>query len=388
MVIYKNKKKLCIVSSVGSSIDAFMLSHIYTLKKSFSIAVVVGDSYGAHSNIGVKRIRITRKINILSDLMALYELIKYIKFEKFDIVLSLMPKSGLLSMMAACFSGVGVRVHFFTGQVWANKMFISKYLLKSIDKLLIKCSTDILVDSKSQIDFLRKENVLLQQEGQVLGDGSISGVNLDKFKSNLCVRKKMRSALGILDNEIVFMYLGRVNKDKGILELQRTFCKLFDKHDHIKLVIVGQLEDIKFKNKISELLNNDNVIHKFGFCKNPEIIMNSADVMVLPSHREGFGTIVIEAASMNIPTIGSNIYGLQDSIVDSVTGLLHKVADVDDMFLKYSHIINNRGKIQILGNNARQRVVSNFSDKEISLLLSDFLTNKFVSYSLYTEDKK
>ena len=121
-----------------------------------------------------------------------------------------------------------------------------------------------------------------------------------------------------------------------------------------------------------------------------ENIINIADVLVLPSYREGFGAIVIEAASMHIPTIGSNIYGLQDSINDKETGLLHDVANVEDMIVKYSDLIENRSNIIELGNKAYKRVREDFDDNIISkskteeniIILYTIVDNSLAKYEL------
>lgn len=371
-------KKICIVSTVGFVLDSFMLKHIESLRTIGEVTVVIGNNDSIKNDVKQEYIKIGRKINLMQDIKSLFELYKFFKVNDFDLVLSLMPKSGLLAMVASCFLKVDTRIHFFTGQVWATKKGFFRGLLKYMDKITVNCSTHIFVDSKSQKEFLLNENVLHKSKGFVLHEGSISGVDINKFQFNTDIRKELRKEYNFLDGEIVFTFLGRITKDKGILDLIDTFKKLFSKYSNIKLLILGPIEDIDLKSKLHDFAKNENVVLELEYCKNPENILNVTDVLVLPSYREGFGTVVIEAASMGIPTIGSNIYGLTDAIIDNQTGLLHNVADVEDMFNKYSTIIDNRLKMKELGKNAYIRVHKDFRDDFISKKFLDFIEDKLI----------
>ncbi|RXJ69011.1 glycosyltransferase family 1 protein [Halarcobacter ebronensis] len=369
------KKRICIVSTTGSVVNAFMLRHIEYLKNEYDVTVVLGDDIPLKVDVKVKKIKIIRKIDLMQDIKSLYKLLKYFKKKKFDLVLSIMPKSGLLSMISAMLVGINIRLHFFTGQVWATKKGFFKTLLKYMDKVIVKCSTNILVDSNSQKEFLESEKVL-DSRGSILNKGSISGVNTNYFKPNINLKNELRKKYNIVDSEIVFMYLGRINIDKGVIELADTFLSLFNKFSKVKLVLMGPLEDLTIKEKIKELLINENVIYDFSYINNPQEILNLADILVLPSHREGFGTIVIEAAALKVPTIGSNIYGLSDSIVDKQTGVLHKVNDIEDMVKQYSNIILNKNLINQMGENAYKRVQKDFLDETLSLALLNYIREK------------
>ena len=369
-------KKICIVSTVGFVIDSFMAIHIRNLQKNHEVTLVIGNDDLVGIDVPIERINISRSIDIGKDLKSMYELYRYFQKNKFDLVLSLMPKAGLLSMMASCFAKSNVRIHYFTGQVWATKKGLFRSLLKRMDYLTVLCSTNILVDSESQKIFLLAEGILSPLKGDVLHEGSISGVNIEKFRFNNSLRELLRRKYEVSENEILFLYLGRINRDKGLLELREVFLKLEQNFSNVKLGIFGPLEDENIVDEIQELLEKDNVVGELSYCVNPQSVLNMADVFVMPSHREGFGTVVVEAASMGIPTIGSNIYGLSDSIIDNNTGLLHRVADIEDMFLKYSNLITNREKIRELGINAHKRVVKDFQDEFISKIFVTYIESK------------
>lgn len=370
-------KKICIVATTGSVINAFMLKHIAYLKEEFDVFIILGDSYEIKADCNIYQIPIARQIRIFQDIQALYKLYTIFEKENFDIVFSLMPKSGLLAMLASYLAGIKCRIHFFTGQVWVTKKGFFRIFLKLLDKLLVKSSTGILVDSATQLNFLRKENILNASEGSILNKGSISGVSFNKFKFNNEKREELRKRYDIKNSDYVFIFLGRINRDKGIIELSEAFLELFNQYNNIKLVIAGPIED-KFilEGAVAKVVENQNVISLFYYIEHPEEIFNIADVLVLPSYREGFGTVVLEAAAMGIPTVGSRIYGLEDSIQDTQTGLLHNVGDINDMIIKYIFLINNPNMIRYLGDNAKKRAYDDFLDEHISSLLLKYLNER------------
>lgn len=367
-------KKLCIVVSTPMTVKAFLIKHIKQLAEDFDVTVVSNTDLdlNVEYNINCKtqKVTIDRKIHILNDIKSIISLYSFLKREKFDLVLSVSPKAGLISAISSFLAKIKVRVHFFTGQVWVTKKGPFRFLLKSLDKLIATLNTNILIDSPSQKKFLIDENVVSKNKSKVLLSGSISGVDINKFKVNKNLKKELKKSYKIED-DIIFMFIGRLNIDKGILDLVSVFDKLFLKHDNIRLFLIGPDEE-NIEEKIPTFLNNKNVI-RIDYVSNPEEILNIADILVLPSYREGFGTIVIESAAMGIPCIASDIYGLKDAIVHTKTGYLHEVKNLDAMYDKYEYVINNSHKISELGNNAQKRILNEFRDNLLSNELDEYL---------------
>ena len=163
------------------------------MSKSFHISLIA-NFYNTDSNIlndlplkEVYSFEIVRKISVFRDFSCLLKLIHFFYKNKFDAIHSVSPKAGLLGTLAGFVSFIPVRIHTFTGQVWHTKKGITKIILKNIDRLIVACATKILVDGRSQISFLKK-NQIIRNKGLVLGNGSISGVEIKKFSPSKSVR--------------------------------------------------------------------------------------------------------------------------------------------------------------------------------------------------------
>tara|TARA_B110000238_G_C16116615_1_gene435165 strand:- start:199 stop:1227 length:1029 start_codon:yes stop_codon:yes gene_type:complete len=319
--------------------------------------------------VKIINLAIVREINLFSDLFALFQLILIFRKNNFSLVHSVSPKAGLLSAIAAWAVRVPIRLHTFTGQVWVTKKGISKWILKLLDKLIIALNTKILVDSISQEEFLIKENLLNARDALVLGSGSLSGVDLQRFKPSIKQRKAVRHELNISSDCIVFLFLGRIKKDKGVFELAKSFKNISLNNNNIALLIVGPDED-NLVQKLSDILDFSIEYTRFiDFTKTPEKYMMASDIFVLPSYREGFGSVIIEAASCGIPSIGSDIYGLSDAIQGDETGILIPVMSEKDLEEAMIKLLNNNNLRIKMGEMAYHHAKDNFSQDKITMLL-------------------
>ncbi|MNQ88204.1 putative glycosyltransferase EpsD [compost metagenome] len=331
---------------------------------------------------------ITRKISLISDLHALLTLFSIFKANKFDAVHSVTPKAGLLSMVAAKIAGVSNRHHTFTGQVWATKSGLSRFILKLLDKITFTSSSFALVDSPSQRDFLISEKVIKASDSCVLADGSISGVDTSRFHPNPEMRKKIRNQHDISEDSFVFLYLGRLNREKGIQELIQAFSMLKSKKSKFYMMLVGPDEEEIIKRLEHEISAATSYIVTVGYTKTPEHYMSAADVFCLPSHREGFGTVILEAAASGIPAIGSNIYGVSDAISDGITGLLHEKKCHLDLAKKMQQLLDDRSLTKALGNNALNRAQNKFSSARVTDAMVRFYKEKIPGEATQKEEYK
>ncbi len=376
--------KIAIVTSSPITINVFLRDLILHLSVSHQVTVITNVNSESElilsgDNISIRPIKIPRKISYWYDLKALSELLRLFNKNNFDLVYSVTPKAGFLAMLATFLTGVRCRVHIFTGQVWVTKIGKERVVLKNIDKLISRFATHLLADSSSQMQFLIDNKLVDERKIKVLGNGSISGVNLKQFLSNNTIRSDVRLDLKIDVNDIVFLFLGRLDPDKGITVLVDAFKLLISKFDNVKLIIAGPDEANMREIICRRMGGNSDFVRYVGFTNNPEHYMNAADVLCLPSYREGFGTVVIEAAAVGIPAIGSNIYGISDAIIDNVTGLLFPVRDVTALFEAMQTMVQDEKARKQLGCSAKLRAVERFSQEFVTSLFLQFFEEIFNS---------
>lgn len=368
---------IAFIVSTPITAKAFLVGHMRELLKFNEVTLIANfthkdKEYFTNNMPSLKLIDvgIPRKISLISDFLSLIKMIVILKTQKFDLVHSVTPKAGLIGSIAGKILGVNYRIHTFTGQVWCNEKGIYRLLLKFMDRLTARCVTHVLVDSSSQRDFLVDEGVVSIPQSRVLGSGSISGVDIARFSFDQRSRSSIRNSLGLSDDHFVYLFLGRINRDKGILELLEAFSMVKQRNPRkdISLLAVGPDEDNLIKNQ-----NICDVIY-VDYTDNPEQYFSVADVFCLPSHREGFGSVIIEAAAAKVPSIGSDIYGICDAIVDGYSGLLHNCMDSLDLALKMETLLLDVRLKGVLGGNARKRALSEFTSEKSTNDLVNFYT--------------
>jgi glycosyltransferase involved in cell wall biosynthesis len=361
-------KKIALVVTTPLSFNVFYKEHINYLKKYYDVTLIANFDLDCCDIECVKKIHINiqRKPSIIADIKALYNLICIFKIEKFDLVHSTTPKAGLLTQIAGRLSNIKVRLHTFTGQVWANKTGYKRKILKVIDRIIGYLPTHLLTDSHSQKQILEKEKIVPLNKITVLGLGSICGVELNKFKKmDKSEKHAFKRSLGFNEEDFIYLYLGRLNKDKGIFDLIKAFEYVYEKRKDICLLLVGRDEENILDLVQRHHLYNKAIFYK-GFTKEPQKFMAMANVFCLPSYREGFGSVIIEASACGTPSIGTNIYGLSDAIEDNKSGLLCNVNDPNDLSDKMLTLVNDTEMLYLFSTYGVERVRKHFDSQKIS----------------------
>jgi len=277
---------------------------------------------------------IPRAISPWRDLRAFIGLYRFFRRERIQIAHSTTPKAGLLTALAAFAAGVPVRLHTFTGQPWVTMRGIKRWLARASDKLIGSLNTRCYADSPSQRRFLISKGIVDEHKLFVVGAGSLAGVDVRRFDPGRFParqRDALRQSLGIPRGAPVLLFVGRITRDKGIDELLQAYSAIKQAGSKAHLVIVGNFDDasgaggVVSRADIARLPDT----HLVDYTDTPELYFSVADILCLPSYREGFGTVVIEAAAMGVTMVGTNIYGLSDAVVDGETGLLVPVGDAE-----------------------------------------------------------
>nr|WP_241697619.1 glycosyltransferase family 4 protein [Mariprofundus sp. NF] len=352
------------------TIKAFLEEHIIALSEKYDVTLVLNttqEDFAVRNGLPVKvmPLAIERAITPLADLRALWQLYRLFRKAGFDLIHSVTPKAGLLAMLAGKMAGVALRIHTFTGQVWATRSGFSRMLLKGMDRLLASSATHLLADSDSQKGFLIDQGICRSGKLAVLADGSISGVDTERFRPDENRRVEVRDVLNIGDNDVLLLFLGRLNRDKGVLDLASAFVAAAARCEALHLLFVGPDEG-GLKEQIRALsAAYDQQLHFVDYTDQPESYFAAADLFCLPSYREGFGSVVIEAAACGIPAIGSRIYGLSDAIRDGETGLLFEAGNIDELTQAITMMTTNSEMRHSMGEAALQRARDDFPTKRL-----------------------
>ena len=200
----------------------------------------------------------------------------------------------------------------------------------------------------------------------MLGKGSICGVNLTRFIPNELTRSSVRREVNIKEGQLVFVFMGRLNHDKGLYELLPAFDKLAQSNKNVFLLLFGADEEgVASRFADYKFLDEGNFLY-YGPTREPYRMLQAGDVFVLPTYREGFGSSVIEASALGLPVICSDAYGVKDAMVDNVTGLRCRVGDVESLYEAMNVFVQNPSFIKIMGLAGRKRVIEDFDGEQMT----------------------
>ena len=361
----------CVLWHLGKTLDE--------LARHFDVTVA-GEGVSRYADrfpdIAWVDIDIPRKARPSKDLKSLFQIFLLCRRLRPDIVHSIMPKAGLLTALAARAAGMKVRMHTFTGQVWDTKTGLSRLIYKVLDRVVVRLNSVCLTDSPSQSRHLHDNGISLHgQPLPVLGKGSLVGVDLERFdperiKSSARVT---RTSLGLSDAHFVIAFIARKSRDKGALDMLRAFAVAKGGAPDMRLLFIGPDESAgeidRLRHAEPELF--DAVVER-GTVANHEEYLLVSDLLCMPSYREGFGSVVIDAAALGVPCVGSHIAGLVDSIEDGKTGLLHPAGDIARLAELLLQLHRDHDRLTTLGEQARTRTRTYFSSGVMGNLLVDF----------------
>lgn len=327
------------------------------------------DFYKSKWNFKLVNIVVSRKISLFQDVISIFKLVLYIKKNNIDIVVGHTPKGALISMIASFITRVSKRIYFRHGLMFETSSGFKKLIYMFIERTTSYFSTEIICVSNSVLNQSIKLRLSSVEKMKVINKGSCNGIDAVKQfnRGNLDVQKitSIKSQLNLKYNDFVVGYIGRLARDKGINELILAWEIIKLKSKNVKLVLCGPIDErdpieVNLFNKISK----DETILLVGEILNPEYYYELFSVFILPSYREGFPTVVLEASSMELPVITTNSTGCIDSIIDGETGIFTDISPnaISDSILFY---LENPSLIVSHGLNGRNHILKNYQNIEI-----------------------
>ena len=288
------------------------------------------ESFCQENGVHYHPIELRRQVSVWRDVIALWKICKYIKSNHIDIVIAHQPKARLLGMMASILTGVKHRIIFSHGILYETMTGLKRWLIMQNERFVSCMATKVICVSRYVKDRRQKDKIDKPSKQVILGRGSCNGIDtINKFNPSLVydnVLKDLRQKYGLVQEDFVIGFCGRLVRDKGVVELLSAFSILVRKHPDmsIKLLVIGNVEKRDgLPQDTLEILNKGKSIIFSGAINYSDIqnyykLMN---VLVLPTHREGFGLVAIEASAMEIPALVSDYTGCSETIEEGVTGL-------------------------------------------------------------------
>lgn len=329
------------------------------------------DKIQTKENLRYEIVEIPRSLSPMRDMVALIRLMQLFFRHRFDLVHSTTPKAGLLTALAAFIAMVPIRFHTFTGQPWVTLKGPLRWASRMADRLIGILDTKCYADSGSQARFLIAEGIISPRKMAVIGHGSLAGVDLGRFNPDRwppSTRQEHRGELSVSASSTLLIFVGRITPDKGISELLEAFSGLLAMNYDVDLLLVGPQDRDRGGAGSLDLSQAEKSprIHAIGYSDCPERYLAIADIFCLPSYREGFGTVVMEAAAMGLPTVGTAIYGLTDAVADGETGILVPPRDAGALREALRRLLDCPDERIRMGRAARQRCFELFDAAKIN----------------------
>ncbi len=301
-------------------------------------------------------------------LKAIREMKKYFKKEKFDLVQYSTPNASCYASIAAKLAGIPCRLYCQWGIAYVGFSGIKRKIFKQIEKLVCRCSTRIEPDSFGNLHFSRAEKLYTADKSCVIWNGSASGVDLNKFditqKSEW--REEIRRKYDIPQDSFVYIFIGRITKDKGVNELFEASKSLLNLQQDVYLLLVGNVEKSESVDAaLYQWTQEEARVIYCGYTNEVEKYLAASDVYLLPSYREGFGSAVVEAEAMGVPVIVSDIPGPTDAMINEKTGLLTPKADARKLYEKMLYLYNDRQLRDEYGKNGEIFARTSFEQTEL-----------------------
>lgn len=378
-------KKICYVVTIPSTIKAFFIPQLkYLAANGFDVSVICSNDGKIKNDLGKKikylPVKIPRGISVYGSFKAMKELKSIFKSEQFDMIQYSTPNAALCASIVAKQVGCKVRNYHLMGLRYLGASGIGRIALKTIEKISCANSTSIECVSKSNMEMGITEGLFSKEKVTVVWNGSTGGVDCQRFnfQKRSQWRKEIRLMFDYSENDFVYGFVGRITRDKGINELLEAFLTM--KKD-AKLLLIGQFENTETLNPdlVEKAKNNPNIIFHDAVA-DIERYYAAIDVLILPSYREGFGNVVIEAGAMGTPAIVSDIPGPKDTIDPDKTALVVPVKDSDALATAMNQIQSM--DYVAMGQNAVQFVKEKFDSR---VLCEEILKRK--EYLLGTTEK-
>ncbi|MGM9709312.1 MAG: glycosyltransferase family 4 protein [Prevotella sp.] len=370
-MVKRNKKKIIRAVTVAQSLAFCREVMIRMRKEGYDMVAVSSpgrelDSLREDDGFKCIEVPMERHISFFRDFVSLIRMIRVMVREKPYLVHSMTPKAGMICMIAAWLSRVPIRVHTFTGLVWPTATGLKRRILMATDWLTCACATHIIPEGQGVKNDLQSH--ITKKPMKVLGYGNCRGVDMiffdptrfSKVYQQECEKKQT-------GKEFTYLFVGRIVKDKGINELVEAFTKLTEKYTGLKLILVGSYEEkLDPVDEVTHqrIINNTSIVNT-GEMYGDDLLKLyvDADCFVMPSYREGFPNVVLEAGAMGLPQIVTDINGSREIIIEGENGVIVPPRNTEALYLAMERMLKDKDARKRMAEQARSMIESRFEKR-------------------------
>jgi glycosyltransferase involved in cell wall biosynthesis len=369
------RKGLIRITTIPLSLEKLLEGQLAFMKTHFEVVAVSAEpdrleSYAKKEGVRFFFLELTRKISPIKDIVAVFKLYRFLKKEKPAIVHTHTPKAGIVGMMAAWLAGVPNRLHTVAGLPLMEASGFKRKVLSFVEKLTYYFATKVYPNSKGLYDFILSENFTAPSKLSIIGNGSSNGIDtkyFDPVSYSENDKISLRDKLKIPQGHFLYIFVGRLVKDKGINELIAAFSKLSILNNKVSLLLVGP-----FENDLDPLLpstlktiESHSRIYSAGYQNDVRPFFAIADALVFPSYREGFPNVVMQAGAMGLPSIVTDINGCNEIIQQGINGLIIPPKNEEALLESMQKLATNQKLYNELKSSSRQVIVENYNRKEV-----------------------
>ncbi|MEA3403863.1 MAG: glycosyltransferase family 4 protein, partial [Armatimonadota bacterium] len=292
------------------------------------------EKFAEREQVPVHEVEMSRSMSL--DLQALRALRRIFRQLRPDIVHSSTPKAGYLAMLASWSTGVPIRIYHANGLRWWTLNGVKRFMVMQGQKVACRLAHSVLCVSPSIRQAMIDNGVCSAERARVLASGHGNGVDADhRFNPDRLepgLRERVRQELGLPRDAVVAGFLGRIVGDKGIEEIIQAWLLLRDEVPHLYLLLVGDFDETDpVSSETQQVVEDDPRIKRTGWVDEVVPLYAAMDFCLVPSYREGFPTIALEAGAMGLPLVTTDALGCIDAVEDGVTGVQVPVGAVEPL---------------------------------------------------------
>ncbi len=365
--------KVAHITTIDMSLRYLLLNQMRSIRQAgYEVCGISSPGPGAPviEAAGIRHIptSITRNFTPLSDLISLRRLYRVIRRENFTIVHTHNPKPGLLGQLAARMAGAPIVVNTLHGFYFHDHMAPAwRQFYIFMEKIAARCSDIILSQNSEDIETAIREGICRSEQIKLLGNG----IDIKRFDCNAldqAIVAQNRAELGLPPEAPVVGFVGRLVREKGILELLQAI-KIVQQHfPAVRLLIIGPVDNEKpdaLTPKIAQEYGVAQLCAFTGLRHDMPELYALMDVFALPSHREGFPRSPMEASAMGVPSVATNIRGCREAVEHNRNGLLTPLGDVPALAQSIIQLLTHQEKARQMGAEGRQMAATRFDERAV-----------------------